>query len=57
MLAHYHGTSAAASLIRCTTEKDHKQFLGVPIQQACVQYTTALFHDLVSKVYLNEFDF
>lgn len=56
-LAHYYALNMAMRLVQFTTEKYHKQFISTPLATACPQYITAIFRDLLSKLYLTEFDF
>lgn len=40
-----------------TTEEYYKQFNKLPIDQLCFDYSSMIFNDLLSKLYLHEFKF
>ena len=56
-LAHFYSLTAAWEMIQFTTQKYQKEFVSLPTQQFCLQISVQLFHNLISKLYLNSVNF
>ena len=56
-LAHFYSLTAAWEMIQFTTQKYQKELVSLSTQQFCLQISVQLFHNLISKLYLNSVNF
>lgn len=56
-IANYFAMKVAMEFIPDTTEEYYKQFNKKPIDQLCYEYSSMIFNDLLSKLYVHEFKF
>ena len=56
-MAHIYSLTATMQMIPFTTQKYQKELVSLTTQQMCLQFSAQLFHNLLSKLYLNDVNF
>lgn len=55
-MAHLYSLATAMQMIQFTTRK-YEKLSPLPAEQMCFRYSVELFHNLISKLYLNDMNF